>query len=87
MTAFDGRLRLLGDTSDAIGVLIDLSDESMVLSTESRHLAEWRFDQIRVFSLPDGFHIRSNDEEVVIHVSDSPRFASELGRRLPHQTR
>ena len=87
MTAFDGRLRLLGDASDSIEVLIDLSDESMVLSTPNQHLAEWRFDQIRVFSLPDGFHIRSGGEEVVIHVYDSPRFASEIGRRLPHPAR
>ncbi|MGH8947254.1 MAG: hypothetical protein ACRDXF_00225 [Acidimicrobiia bacterium] len=42
-------------------------------------MADWPLDRLDVTFLADGFHIQVDDEEMVLSVTDSTRFAAELG--------
>lgn len=83
MKSFDARLRLVGGMERTpLGVEIDLTDNRMLVKSNGEEIADWELSNIRVFSLPDGFHIRVEGEEVIINVNESTRFASEMGKRL-----
>jgi hypothetical protein len=82
MTSFDARLRVVGQSGFPLGVVIDLTGDRMIVTSGRDAVADWAVSEIQVHSLPDGFHIRAEGEEVVINVSDGPRFASEIRRRL-----
>ena len=84
MTSFDARLRLLGEAGFPLAVEIDLSHEHMTVSAGDDELASWRLRDIHVVSLPDGFHVKAEGEEVILNVTDKNRFAVELG--LPNAT-
>ena len=81
MTSFDARLRVVGQSGFPLGVVVDLSGDRMIVTAGSDELADWAVSDIQVHSLPDGFHIRAEGEEVVINVSDGALFASEIRRR------
>lgn len=79
MTSFDARLRLAGQPGFPLGVEIDLTGDRMVVTAGDRELADWSVREIQVLAKSDGFHIEAEGEEVVLNVSDSTRFADELG--------
>ena len=84
MSSFNARLRLPGRTKLPLGVEVDIRHERMVLTAGDRTVATWPLDEIVVASRSDGFHIKVDGDEVILYVSDSTRFAAELGigRRL-----
>lgn len=79
MSSFDARLRLIGRAGFPLGVVVDLSDERMILTAGNSAVADWPLDEITIAALADGFHIKVEGEEVVLNVADSARFAVELG--------
>lgn len=62
-----------------MGVEVDISNERMSLTTGTRKVADWPLDGLDVVVLSDGFHVTVDDEEIVLNVTDSARFATELG--------
>jgi len=66
-------------------VVVDVSEERMTLTAGNRKVADWPLGEVDVASQSDGFHIRVDNEEVVLNVTDPTRFATELGvaRRGP----
>jgi len=80
MTSFDARLRVVGQSGLPLGVEVDLTGDRMVVSAAGERLADWVWDEIRISASPDGYHIRAEGEEIVLNVTDRPRFAHELGR-------
>ena len=81
MSAYAAQLRLDWTDEPPIGVLIDLTDERIKLSSGDLEVADWALDEIRVSAMPDGFHIRAEGEEVILDVTDDARFALKLGLR------
>lgn len=79
VSSYNARLRLPGQSRIPLGVEVDISGELITLHAGERKVAQWSLKRIDVDYLPDGFHIRSNDEEIVLSVTESARFASELG--------
>ena len=79
MTSFDARLRLLGQQGLPLGVEVDLTGDRMVVNTDESTVADWQLEDIRIVSLPDGFHVKAEGEEIVLNVSEKTRFAVELG--------
>lgn len=79
MSTFTARLRLPGQSRIPLGVEVDVSEEAVTLTNGDRRLAIWDLRKIDVDYLADGFHIKVDDEEVVLSVSEPARFASELG--------
>lgn len=79
MSAFSARLRLPGQSRIPLGVEVDVSDERITLRSGDRKVAQWSLDSIDIIQLADGFHIKVDDEEAVLSVTESTRFASELG--------
>ncbi len=79
MSSFNARLRLPGRTKLPLGVEVDIRHERMILTAGDRTVATWPLDEIVVASHSDGFHIKVDGDEVILHVTDSTRFATELG--------
>ncbi|MDH3189278.1 MAG: hypothetical protein OEM39_01355 [Acidimicrobiia bacterium] len=80
MTSFDARLRMLGHTGLPLGVEVDLTGERMTVTAGGAHVANWALKDITISSLPDGFHIEAEGEEVILNLTDEERFARAIGR-------
>ena len=74
MPSFDAWLRLLGQQKLPVSVIVDISDERLKLTSGEKSLGDWPLDKLNVVSLADGFHLRLEDEEVVLTVSNPDEF-------------
>ena len=83
MGSFAGKLRV-EDDDPALDVEIDLEGERMRISAGDVEIGDWRFDELRVSALVDGFHVRVAGEELVLQVEDDGRFALDLGLKTAH---
>lgn len=79
MSSFDARLRMPGQTRIPIGVVVDVSEERIVFKRGEESLGDWPLGEVGVNFRPDGFHLRLEEEEIVLSVSDAHTFASALG--------
>lgn len=84
MSAYEGWLRIPGDSEPPLGVEIDLTDDRFVVTAGDAQVGNWSRDEIRISALQDGFHLRAEGEEVVLDVTDDARFALDLGLRNAH---
>ncbi len=84
MSAYEGWLRIQGDTEPPLGVEIDLTDERFIVTAGETQVGNWSRNEIRISALQDGFHVRAEGEEVIIEVDDDARFALDLGLRNAH---
>ena len=81
MAVYDAQLRLDGANDAPIHVLIDLTDDRLMMTAGDVEVANWARDEIRVSPMLDGFHIRAEGEEVILEVTDDAHFALDLGLR------
>lgn len=81
MGKYDGSMRLSSPSAPSLRVLIDLTDERMVLHTDSEVIGDWALDELLIRGEDDGFHVRVEGEEAVIRTNDDPGMALELGLR------
>jgi len=79
LSSFNARLRLPGRTRLPLGVEVDILHERMTLTAGERTVADWPLERLDVTVLADGFHIKVDGEEMVLSVTDTIRFAAELG--------
>jgi hypothetical protein len=79
MSSFAARLRMPGRSRLPLGVEVDISRERMTLTAGDREVGDWALDQLDIDSRLDGFHITVDDEEMILDVTDSTRFAIEVG--------
>ena len=84
MPTYDGQLRIDGDPSPPLSVVIDLTDDTMKLTAGEDEIAAWGRGEIRINALPDGFHVRAEGEEIVLDVDEDAQFAIDLGLRNAH---
>jgi hypothetical protein len=84
MTAYDALLRIVGETSPPLPVVIDLEPDRVTLRAGDQQIADWAREEVRVSALPDGFHIRAEGDEVLLDVMKDAEFALELGLRNAH---
>lgn len=79
MTSFDGRLRLPGQTKLPVGVVVDISNDRMKLTTGDRVLGDWPLKKVNASAAVDGFHLDLDGEAIVLNMVDPASFAFELG--------
>ncbi len=79
MTEYRGHLRMPGDSGAGLGVVIDLTDDRMRLSSAQTEIGNWSRKDVRVNALPDGFHMRVEGEEVILDITEDAQFAVDLG--------
>lgn len=84
MNEYEASLTILGEDSPPLPVLIDLSDDRIVIEAGGEAIADWDRQQARVSALPDGFHVRAEGEEIVLDVTEDAQFALDLGLRNAH---
>lgn len=85
---YEARLEVLGDEVSEISVVLDVTDEALRIDAVNGTLGEWSHDQLRVTALDDGFHVRADGEEIVLHVERDAEFALAMGlRSAPPQLR
>lgn len=78
MSSFSARLQMTGQSRILLGVLVDVTDESVTATFANNEVARWSLDQVEIRHLPDGFHISRAGEEAVLGVTEPGRFASAL---------
>ncbi|HET9204512.1 MAG TPA: hypothetical protein VFP67_15360 [Acidimicrobiia bacterium] len=81
MTAYDAQLRLSGTDDAPISVVVDLTDDRLIMTAGDIEVGDWARDQVRVSAMPDGFHVRAEGEEIILDVTDDAHFAIDLGLR------
>lgn len=86
MSSFDARLRVPGHNKLPVNVVVDIADEVLSVSTSQRTIGEWPLGSLQFSARSDGFHVRLDDQEIVLSVDDSARFALELGAAGLHRT-
>ncbi len=79
MSSFNARLRLSGRSKLPMGVEVDIDHERMTLTAADKTVGVWPLEKLEVSSRADGFHITVDGEEIVLTVTDSKKFAAELG--------
>lgn len=79
MSSFNARLRLTGESRIILGVLVDVADGTITVTSAQREIATWSLDEVEVRHLVDGFHIIRGDEEVVLGLTEPTGFASAVG--------
>ena len=84
MSSYEATLYIEGEKEAPIRVLVDLTDDHLVMRVGNEELADWSREGLRINALPDGFHIRAEGEVVVLDVSQDAQFALELGLRNAH---
>jgi hypothetical protein len=73
-----------GEREAPVHVVVDITDDALVMSIGDEEVAAWPRQDLRVSALPDGFHIRAEGEAVILDVEDDAHFALELGLRNAH---
>lgn len=81
MGRYDGSMRMTTPESPVLEVLVDLTEERMLLHTDSDVLGDWSLDELLIRGEDDGFHVRVEGEEAIIHTNDDAGLALELGLR------
>jgi len=81
MGRYDGSMRMSDPNGPVLGVLVDLTEERMILHTDSTVLGDWRLSELLIRGEDDGFHIRVEGEEAIIQTNDDAGMALELGLR------
>lgn len=84
MSEYEARLRIEGEDSPPIPVVVDLRDDHLIMNIGEEQIADWEREAMRINAMPDGFHIRAEGEAVVLDVADDARFAVELGLKQAH---
>ncbi|MGH3649695.1 MAG: hypothetical protein ACRDU9_03220 [Acidimicrobiia bacterium] len=69
----------MGEGGFPLGVEVDLTGERMIVTTAGNQLADWALDEIRIAPTPTGFRIDAEGEAVILNVTDTERFATEIG--------
>lgn len=87
MSSFDARLRVPGHHKLPVNVVVDIADEVLSVSTGERKLGDWPLNTLQFSAQADGFHVTLDDQEIVLSVDDSARFALELGNAGLHRVR
>ena len=87
MSSFDARLRVPGHDKLPVNVVVDIADEMLSVSTGQGKIGDWPLSTLQFSSRSDGFHVKLDDQEIVLGVDDSARFALELGTAGLHRTR
>ncbi|MGH3650012.1 MAG: hypothetical protein ACRDU9_04825 [Acidimicrobiia bacterium] len=84
MTAYEARLRIEGEDTGPLPVVLELTDDRLTMLIGDQEVAQWARDDMRISALPDGFHIRAEGESIILDVTEEARFAVELGLRNAH---
>jgi hypothetical protein len=62
-----------------MGVEVDIFRERMTVTAGDQKVGDWALEELDIASMSDGFHITVDGEEIILNVTDSTRFATELG--------
>lgn len=79
-----GSVKMAGDPGRGVEVHIHLEEETLTLiAAGERELGTWPLAEVGISSRPDGFHIRVEGEEIVLHTEDDANFALAIGLSAP----
>ena len=84
MSSYDAHLKIEGEDSAPLPVVVDLTDGHLKMSIGDQEVADWDRNSMRISAMPDGFHILAEGEAVILDVTDDAHFALELGLKNAH---
>ena len=85
MPAFQGSLKLIGDTS-TLRARVDIDAGRVVVTANGHELGTWDLAELEVQQAADGFHIWVEDEELLFVTGRPEELADTLGVRSPGES-
>jgi len=79
MSSFAARLRMPGRSRLPMGVEVDVFRERMTVMAGDQIVGDWALEDLDIESKADGFHVAVDGEQIILDVTDSIRFAAEVG--------
>jgi hypothetical protein len=68
-----------GDTGPGVGVRVVAEDRRIRLVSGNELVGDWTLPEIGITALHDGFNIKAEGEEFILHTEDDVAFAEEIG--------
>jgi hypothetical protein len=75
----NGNVRMHGDTGPGVGVKILAEQRRLRLISGSELVGDWMVPDIGIVALQDGFNIKAEGEEFILHTEDDVALAEEIG--------
>lgn len=75
----EGNVRMRGDTGPGVGVRIVAEDRRIRLVSGNELVGDWTLPEIGITALQDGFNIKAEGEEFILHTEDDVALADEIG--------
>lgn len=75
----DGNVKMRGDTGPGVGVRVVAEDRRIRLVSGNELVGDWTLPEIGITALQDGFNIKAEGEEFILHTEDDVAFAEEIG--------
>ena len=75
----EGNVRMRGDTGPGVGVRVVAEDRRIRLVSGNELVGDWTLPEIGITALHDGFNIKAEGEEFILHTEDDVAFAEEIG--------
>lgn len=68
-----------GQTRLPLNVVVDISEDRIAITRGDKSLGDWPLGEVEIDVRHDGFHFKLEEEEIILSVSESDRFAGALG--------
>jgi hypothetical protein len=75
----NGNVRMHGDTGPGVGVKVLAEERRLRLTSGAETVGDWMVPDIGIVALQDGFNIRADGEEFILHTEDDVALAEEIG--------
>lgn len=76
--SLDGNVRMRGDTGPGARVRVEANEGRLTIVAGSEVVGDWSVGDIGVHALNEGFAIRAEGEEFILHTEDDAALADEL---------
>ncbi|HEX9848713.1 MAG TPA: hypothetical protein VGB33_09870 [Acidimicrobiia bacterium] len=74
----DGQVKMRGDTGPGVAVRVSVGDGRLRLVTGDELVGEWAVADIGIHALNEGFALRAEGEEFILHTEDDAALAEEF---------
>ena len=77
MGQFDASLVIPGDSEPLLAILL-VEDGRLRIRTDSHDIGDWSLREVTLTSIPGGFRMEVEGEELIVEIDDHDRFNAEL---------
>ncbi len=86
MGRFDASLLIPGD-SEPLSAILVVEDGRLRIRTASHDIGDWRLEDIALSSVPNGFRMEVEGEELIVELDDPAEFEDEVSANMKRRGR